>query len=82
MKISDDQVREVKRFKYLESILSKKRLWERFKKWKYNEWNWLKWKEGSNSLYDERIPVRIKGKFHRSVVKPAIMHYGTEFLQV
>ena len=38
---------------------------------------WTKWREASGILWDKRIPIRLKGKFYKAVVRPAMM-YGTE----
>jgi len=38
---------------------------------------WIKWQQVSGILCDKRIPQKLKGKFHRMVIRPAML-YGTE----
>ncbi|RZB84080.1 LINE-1 reverse transcriptase-like [Glycine soja] len=38
---------------------------------------WMKWRKASGMLCDAKIPIKLKGKFYRTVVRPAIL-YGTE----
>ncbi|KAB2606459.1 hypothetical protein D8674_006176 [Pyrus ussuriensis x Pyrus communis] len=38
---------------------------------------WMKWKSASGVLCDHRMPLKLKGKFYRVTISPAIL-YGTE----
>ncbi|KAJ7957951.1 Retrovirus-related Pol polyprotein LINE-1 [Quillaja saponaria] len=38
---------------------------------------WVKWRSASGVLCDPKIPNRLKGKFYKSAVRPAML-YGTE----
>ena len=38
---------------------------------------WLKWRQASGILYDKRVPQKLKGKFYRTTIRPAML-YGTE----
>jgi hypothetical protein len=38
---------------------------------------WMKWHQASGTLYDKRVPQKLKGKFYRMVIRPAML-YGTE----
>jgi hypothetical protein len=38
---------------------------------------WLKWRQASSILYDKRVPQKLKGKFYRTVIRPAML-YGAE----
>jgi len=39
--------------------------------------SWQKWKFTSGVLCDKRVPLRLKGKVHRTVVRPVVL-YGSE----
>jgi len=38
---------------------------------------WLKWRRASCVLCDKKVPLKLKGKFYRTAVRPAML-YGTE----
>ena len=38
---------------------------------------WIKWHQTSSVLCDKRIPHKLKGKFYRTTVRPAML-YGAE----
>jgi hypothetical protein len=38
---------------------------------------WLKWRQASGVLCDTRVPLNQKGKFYRTVIRPAML-YGAE----
>ena len=38
---------------------------------------WMNWKKCSGVLCDKRMPVKLKGKVYRTVVRPAML-YGAE----
>jgi hypothetical protein len=38
---------------------------------------WLKWRQGSGVLCDSRVPLKLKGKFYRTAIRPAML-YGAE----
>ena len=38
---------------------------------------WLKWRQASSILCDRRVPQKLKGKFYRTAVHPAML-YGAE----
>ncbi|KAF3628092.1 putative pre-mRNA-processing factor 6-like [Capsicum annuum] len=42
---------------------------------------WLKWKLASGVLCDKKVPPKLKGKFYRVVVRPALL-YGAEYWPV
>jgi hypothetical protein len=39
--------------------------------------DWLKWRQASGVLCDRRVPVKLKGKFYRTVIRPAML-YGAK----
>ncbi|KAH1265348.1 LINE-1 retrotransposable element ORF2 protein [Glycine max] len=38
---------------------------------------WMKWRKASGVLCDAKVPIKLKGMFYRTAVRPAIL-YGTE----
>jgi hypothetical protein len=40
--------------------------------------DWLKWCEASGILCDPRVPLKIKDKFYRTVIRSAML-YGTQY---
>jgi hypothetical protein len=38
---------------------------------------WLKWRQASSVLCDPRVPLKLKGKFYRTAIRPAML-YGAE----
>ena len=38
---------------------------------------WIKWRQASGILCDKRVPQKLKGKFYRMAIRPAML-YGTE----
>jgi hypothetical protein len=38
---------------------------------------WMKWCQASSILCDNRVPQKLKGKFYRTTIRPAML-YGAE----
>ncbi|KAH1228331.1 Craniofacial development protein 2 [Glycine max] len=38
---------------------------------------WMKWRKASGVVCDAKVPIKLKGKFYRTAVRPTIL-YGTE----
>ena len=38
---------------------------------------WMKWRQAFAILYDKRVPQKVKGKFYRMMLRPAML-YGAE----
>ena len=38
---------------------------------------WIKWRQAFSILYDKRVPQKLKGKFYRTAIRPAML-YGAE----
>ena len=73
IKLSGDIVGEVERFKYLGSVVQNNGDFEEDMKHRV-KCGWIKWREASGVLCDKRIPVWLKGKFYKIVVRPAMMY--------
>jgi hypothetical protein len=76
VKIEGQAIRKNDNFRYLGSIIQKngeiqEDVTHRVKT------GWLKWRSASGVLCDRRIPMKVKGKFYRTVVRPAML-YGSE----
>ncbi|KAE8684176.1 Zeta-carotene desaturase [Hibiscus syriacus] len=39
---------------------------------------WLKWKAATGVLCDKKVPLKLKGKFYRMTIRPALL-YGSEY---
>jgi hypothetical protein len=39
---------------------------------------WMKWCQAFGVLYDKRVPHKLKGKFYRTALRPAML-YGVEY---
>ena len=35
---------------------------------------WLKWRQASGILYDRRVPQKLKSKFYRTAIRPAMLY--------
>ena len=76
MKIENQELPKSKHFRYLRSIITTAgeidaNVAHRIKA------RWYKWRSTSGVLCDKRIPTRLKGKFYRTAIRPAML-YGTE----
>lgn len=74
--MQDQDLEKVEEFKYLGSVVSEdgsmqKEIGHRIQA------GWRNWKKCSGVLCDKRVPVKLKGKVYKSVVRPAML-YGAE----
>jgi len=76
VKAGDHIIPQVTRFKYLRSIVQNNREIEADVSHRIQA-RWLKWRRASGVLCDKKVPLKLKGKFYRTVVRPAML-YGTE----
>jgi len=76
VKVGDHIIPQVTRFKYLGSIVQNDGEIEADVSHRIQAW-WLKWRRASGVLCDKKVPLKLKGKFYRTAVRPAIL-YGTE----
>jgi hypothetical protein len=63
-------------FRYLGSMLQKDRDIDEDLSYRIKA-GWLKWCQASGVLCDPRVPLKLKGKFYRTVIRP-VMLYGAE----
>ena len=35
---------------------------------------WMKWRQASGVLCDKRVPQKLKGKFYRTAIRPAMLY--------
>jgi hypothetical protein len=76
LRIGADSIPKKEMFKYLGSVLQSDGeidgdVTNRIKA------GWVKWRGASAVLCDKKIPLRIKGKYYKAAVRPAMM-YGSE----
>ena len=63
-------------FRYLESVLQKNGDIDEDVRHRISA-GWLKWRQASGILCDKRMPQKLKGKFYRTIICPAML-YGAE----
>ncbi|XP_061708627.1 uncharacterized protein LOC133518879 [Cydia pomonella] len=66
----------VEHFKYLGSIISSDGKIEKDVTRRTIR-GWMKWKQLTGVMCDKRMPIQLKGKLHKTAIRPAIL-YGTE----
>ncbi|KAH1237173.1 Craniofacial development protein 2 [Glycine max] len=76
VKIGDHIIPQVTRFKYLGSVIQDDGGIEGDVNHRIQA-GWMKWRKASGVLCDAKVPIKLKGKFYRTAVRPAIL-YGTE----
>jgi hypothetical protein len=73
MTISYDAIGEVENFIYLGLFLQKVGGFGMDVKHRV-KCGWMKWRESSGVLCDNRIPMRLKGKFYKSVMRQTMQY--------
>lgn len=76
IQLGGEQIRRVDKFKYLGSFVNAGGSMEEEVKHRVQA-GWNNWRAASGVLCDKRVPLRLKGKFHKTVVRTAML-YGTE----
>ena len=76
VKVGDHIFPQVTRFKYLGSLVQNDGEIEADVSHRIQV-GWLKWRRASSVLCDKKVPLKLKGKFYRTPVRPALL-YGTE----
>ena len=39
---------------------------------------WLKWRRASGVLCDKKVPLKLKGKFYRTAVRPVLLYVALD----
>ncbi|MEL7196585.1 MAG: reverse transcriptase family protein, partial [Bacteroidota bacterium] len=76
IQLAGEELKRVNKFKYLGSIVEVDGNMEHEVKHRIQA-GWNNWRAASGVLCDRKVPLKLKGKFHRTVVRPAMI-YGTE----
>ena len=74
--LDGEEIKRVQKFKYLGSIVEASGGIDQEVRHRIQA-GWNNWRSASGVLCDKKVPLRLKGKFHRTVVRPAML-YGTE----
>ena len=69
-------IKRVNQFRYLGSVVDEEGNMEKEVSHRIQV-GWNNWHAASGILCDKRVPLKLKGKFHKMVVRPAMLH-GTE----
>ncbi|KAL6560456.1 hypothetical protein OROGR_004015 [Orobanche gracilis] len=76
VRIADQIVPRTDKFKYLGSIIHKEGEVEDDVTHRIKA-GWLKWRASTGVLCDKKVPLKLKGKFYRAAIRPAML-YGSE----
>ncbi|RZB42710.1 26S proteasome regulatory subunit 6A-like [Glycine soja] len=76
VKIGDHIIPQVTRFKYLGSVIQDDGEIEGDVNHRIQA-GWMKWRKASGMLCDAKVQIKLKEKFYRTAIRPAIL-YGTE----
>ena len=76
VKLGDHSIQEVTSFKYLGTIIQNNGEIESDVNHRVQA-GWMKWKKASGFICDKKVPLKLKGKFYRAAIRPALL-YGTE----
>ena len=73
VKVGDHIIPQITRLKYLRSIIENDEEIEDDVNHKIQA-GWLKWRRESGILCDTKVPLKLKRKFYRNAVRPAMMY--------
>lgn len=76
IRLDGEEIKRVDKFKYLGSVMDEGGDMEKEVQHRIQA-GWNNWRAASGVLCDRKVPLRLKGKFHKTVVRPAML-YGTE----
>ena len=71
--INDYVIGEVKNFKYLEWFVQKDGSFDMDVRYR-SKCVWMKWRKPLSAIWDKRIPMKLKDKFYRSVIRPIMLY--------
>ena len=71
-----EEIKRVNKFKYLGTMVDASGCMDEEVRYRVQS-GWNNWRSASGVLCDRRVPLKLKGKFHRTVIRPAML-YGTE----
>jgi hypothetical protein len=63
-------------FRYLGSLIQNDGEINRDVKKRMNE-GWMKWRQDSGTTCDQRMPLKLKGKIYKTIIRPVVL-YGSE----
>ena len=76
IRLGETNIKRVQKFKYLGSTLDSEGEMDKETKHRVQS-GWNNWRKVSGVLCDKRVPIKLKGKVHKAVVRPALT-YGLE----
>ncbi|XP_037801351.1 uncharacterized protein LOC119596258 [Penaeus monodon] len=76
IKLGGEKLKRVRTFKYLGSLVEETAGMDKEINFRIQS-GWNNWRKVSGVLSDRRVPIRLKGKVHKAVVRPALT-YGLE----
>ncbi|KAK8954976.1 hypothetical protein KSP39_PZI002688 [Platanthera zijinensis] len=74
IKLGDQDISRSECFKYLGSIVQKDRDIDKDVTHRIIQAGWLKWRGASGILCDRKVPLKLKGKFHCTTIRPAVFY--------
>ena len=76
VRLDGEELKRARNFKYLGSVVDATVDTEKEVNYRI-QCGWNNWRKVSGVICDRRVPVKLKGKVHRAVVRPALT-YGLE----
>jgi len=76
VKIGENIIPQVRKFKYLGCVIQDNGEIEEDVSHRIQA-GWTKWRCASGFICDKKVPLKLKGKFYRTAIRPAML-YGTE----
>ncbi|GAB0096098.1 hypothetical protein DMENIID0001_115620 [Sergentomyia squamirostris] len=71
--LNNQPVPECTKFKYLGSVVNQLATYDDDVNHRINV-AWMKWRENSTIFCDRKMPMKIKGKLHSTIVRPAVFY--------